>query len=95
MQAKAAVEADSSNAAAHDLWGYLLAARGDEDGAAREFQVAVRLQPDFWRAKYELGAVLDQKGESAAALEHLTIAAKGADPDARAAALQLLQKLKH
>ena len=33
----------------------------------------MRLQPDFWRAQYELGAVLDRKGDTASAVEHLTL----------------------
>jgi predicted CXXCH cytochrome family protein len=94
-QAKAAVEADAGVAAAHELWGGLLGAKGDLDGAARELQAAVGLQPDFWRAHYELGAVLERKGDAGAALEHLRIAAQGTDAEAKAAALQLLQRLKH
>jgi tetratricopeptide (TPR) repeat protein len=92
-QAQAAVEADAGAAEAHELWGDLLAAKGDADGAARELQSAVRLRPDFWRAQFELGAVLSRKGDPAA-FEHLKIAAQGADPDAQAAAQQLLQKLR-
>jgi predicted CXXCH cytochrome family protein len=92
-QAKAAVEADAGVAAAHELWGDLLDAKGDADGAIRELQTAVRLQPDFWRAQYELGAALARKGDSGGALEHLRIAARGTDAEAKAAALQLLQRL--
>ena len=92
-QAKAAVEADAGVAEAHELWGDLLASKGDMDGAARELQSAVRLRPDFWRAQFELGVVLDRKGDPAA-VEHLKIAAQGADPVARESAQRLLQKLK-
>jgi len=91
-QAKAAVEADAASADARELWGYLLAAKGDVDGAARELQSAVRLKPDFWRAQYELGAVLERKGDPAAA-DHLKIAAQGADAITKAAAQELLRKL--
>ena len=93
-QAQAAVGADGGMAEAHELWGYLLAAKGDVDGAARELQSAVRLQPEFWRAQYELGAVLDRKGDPAA-WQHLKLAAQGADPDAKASALELLKRLGH
>jgi Flp pilus assembly protein TadD len=89
------VEADAGVAAAHELWGDLVDARGDADGAARELQSAVRLQPDFWRAHYELGALLARKGDAGAAVEHLRIAAQGTDAQAKAAAQQLLQSLVH
>jgi hypothetical protein len=53
------------------------------------------LQPDYWRAQFELGVVLGRKRDFAGAEEHLKIAAQGADPDAKAQAQQLLQKLGH
>ena len=87
------MQADANLAAGHELWGYLLAARGDLNGAARELQAAVRLEPDFWRAQYELGAVLQQRGNAAGALQHLRLAAQGQDAQAKAAAQQLLQRL--
>jgi len=92
-QVQAAVAADASVAGAHQLWGALLATRGDLDGAKRELQTAVRLQPDFWRAQFELGVVLGRERDYAGAEEHLRIAAQGADPDAKASAQQLLQRL--
>jgi thioredoxin-like negative regulator of GroEL len=58
-------------------------------------QIAVRVQPDFWRAQYELGAVLIQKGDTTAAVEHLTLATKGDDRDSASAAQAWLQRLKH
>ncbi|MGH9572998.1 MAG: tetratricopeptide repeat protein [Candidatus Acidiferrales bacterium] len=89
-QAQAAVEADSKNPAAHELWGYLLAATGNAKSAIRELSTAIRLQPDFWRAHFELGAALRLTGDATGAAEQLRIAAKGNDPEVRAAALQLL-----
>ena len=94
-QAKAAVEADAGVAEAHELWGDLLASKGDMDGAARELQSAVRLRPDFWRAQFELDVVLGRKRDFAGAEEHLRIAAQGSDPAAKASARELLQKLGH
>jgi predicted CXXCH cytochrome family protein len=93
-QVKAAVEADPDLAAAHELWGYLLSARGDSQDAVRELQLALRLKPDSGRAHYELGLVLGRQGNSSAALEQLKMAAQGTDPEAKAAALQMLAKLK-
>ncbi len=89
-QAKAAVEADAKNPAAHELWGYLLSATGDPKGAVRELTTAVRLQPDFWRAHFELGISLRMTGDSTGGDQELRIAAKGDDPQVRAAATQLL-----
>ncbi len=57
-QVQAALAADAGMAGAHQLWGALLATRGDLEGAKRELQEAVRLQPDLWRAHFELGVVL-------------------------------------
>ena len=54
---------------------------------------AVRLQPDLWRAHFELGVVLGRTRDYAGAEEHLKLAAQGTDPDAKASALQLLQRL--
>jgi hypothetical protein len=53
----------------------------------------VHLQPELWRAQYQLGAVLAQKGDPIAAMEHLRIAAGGPDAEVKAAAQQMLQKL--
>jgi Flp pilus assembly protein TadD len=91
-QAKAAVDADSNVADAHEFLGFLLAARGDGSGALRELQAAVRLKPEFGRAQYELGVVLWQKGDVAEATEHLKLATRSADADAKAAAEAFLKK---
>ena len=92
-QVQAASAADPGMAGAHQLWGALLATRGDLEGARRELQEAVRLQPDFGRAHFELGVVLGRLRDFAGAEEHLKLAAQGTDPDAKASAQQLLQKL--
>ncbi len=92
-QAQAAIAADADISGAHQLLGALLATRGDLEGAKRELQTAVRLQPDFWRAHFELGVVLGRVRDYAGAEEHLKLAAQGTDPEAKASALQLLQRL--
>ena len=86
------MEAAPGAADVRELLGFLLAARGDYPGALRELQEAVRLQPEFGRAQYELGVLLQQKGD-AAAVEHLRAAARSSERDAKAAAQQLLQKM--
>jgi len=55
---------------------------------------AVRLQPGNGRAQVELGMVLLRQGDQAGAIPHLTAAARGPDPQARAAAEQVLRGLK-
>ena len=92
QQARAAVLADPGAPAAHELWGILLTTERDAEGAARELNTAVTLQPDFWRAHYELGVALAMKGDTAGATQHFRLAAQGNDPTAKAAALDLLQK---
>jgi Flp pilus assembly protein TadD len=87
------VEADPGIPEAHELWGSLLTILGDADSAARELTTAVNLQPNFFRAHYELGVALGMKGDSTGAATHLRIAAQGNDPDAKASAQQLLKKL--
>ncbi len=65
-QAKAVVEADPAGLWAMRCWGGLLADRGDTDGAMRELQTALLLQPDFWRAQFELGLVWPARATPAA-----------------------------
>jgi predicted CXXCH cytochrome family protein len=93
VQAQTAVKTGPDSAPAHELLGVLLGDSGDVDGAIRELNSAVRLQPDFWRAHYELGAALVNKGDKAGATAHVRLAAGGNDPQVKAAAQQLLQRL--
>jgi Flp pilus assembly protein TadD len=92
-QARAVIDADPRSAVGHELLGSLMSGAGNLLGALPELQTAVRLKPDFWRAQFELGAVLASRGDSAAATEHLKLAAQGADPQASAAARQALQQM--
>jgi Flp pilus assembly protein TadD len=91
--AKSAVRIDPNHAAAHELWGRLLSAKDDFPAAARELRLAIRLRPESGRAHYELAVVFGRLGNSAGALEHFKAAAQSTDPQARAAALQVLRKL--
>ena len=92
-QVAASVQADPGVAIAHQLWGELLGTKGDMEGAVRELQSAVRLQPDLWSAQFELGVALGRSRDYTGAAEHLRIAAQGTDPDVKASAQDLLQRL--
>ena len=62
--AKAAVVSDPTIAPAHELWGALALNRGDFDTAIRELQTALKLNPPFPKAEYELGLALYSKGDT-------------------------------
>jgi tetratricopeptide (TPR) repeat protein len=62
--------------------GALLSNRNDLAGALRELQQAVKIDPSFARAQFELGAVLYFQGDVPAALEHLRLASKIGSGDA-------------
>jgi Flp pilus assembly protein TadD len=94
VQAQAAVAANGKLAGAHQLLGALKSMRGDLAAAVRELQTAVELQPNLWRAQFQLGETLARQGDLAAAREHLNLAAQGADPEARASALEVLRSLR-
>ena len=74
-------------------YGRLLADRRELAAAIRQLETAVHLQPDLWRAHFELAMALGQSGNAGAAREQLTIAANGSDADVRAQALDVLQRL--
>ena len=93
-QLRAVLSADARDARAHEQLGALLAERGDLNGAVGELEAALASLPNFWRAHYELGQVLLQRRDVTGALDHIRRAAQGNDPEARAAAQQLLQQLR-
>jgi predicted CXXCH cytochrome family protein len=92
-QAKAAVTFDPGAADAHECLGFLLASKDDAGGAVRELKEAVRLRPGFGLAEYELGVILWQTGDAKAAREHLEIAARSDDAQAKPAAQEFLRKV--
>lgn len=92
-QARAVIDADPRGPLGHELLANLLADAGDLSGALPELQTAIRLKPDFWRAQFELGAVLARQGDSTGAVEHWNIAAQGTDAQVGAMARQALRQL--
>jgi len=75
-------------------YGRLLADRGELAAAIGQLQAAVRLQPQLWRAHFELGMALGRSGNTSAAAEQIRIAANGSDPQVRAEAADVLQRLR-
>ncbi len=92
-QVSESVATNGRVAEAHELWGLLLGNKNDLAGAVREFGEAVKLRPDLWSAQYELGVALGKSRDFAGAEEHLKLAAGGNDPDVKAAAESILQRL--
>ena len=72
----------------------MLSAKGDFTGAKRELTIALIRNPKSGRAHDEQGAVRAQSGDNPGAIEHLTIAARDADPNIRAAANEMLRRLR-
>jgi len=71
-----------NNAVGHFNLGTTLATQGDEEGAIRHFEEAVRIDPRKFDAHCNLGAMLVDKGKLDEAIEHLRIAVKLRPTDA-------------
>ncbi len=61
--------------------------------AAAEYEQAVRLRPDFARARLDLASVLLAQGEIPETVRQLREAAKGSDPEVARLAAGALQRL--
>jgi predicted CXXCH cytochrome family protein len=93
FQFEQAIRLKPDSAEARLDYGRLLADRGELAAAIGQLETAVRLQPNLWRAHFELGMALGRRGNSSAASEQLRIAANGSDPQVRAEAADVLQRL--
>ena len=93
FQFEQAIRLKPDSAEARLDYGRLLADRHELAAAIRQLESAVRLRPDLWSAHFELAMALGQSGNAGAARQQLTIAANGSDPEVRAQALDVLQKL--
>ena len=91
--AEAALHADPKMAEAHELLGGLLARKRQLAEAAREYNEALRLRPDFDRAHLDLATVLAAQGDMPGAIQHLRAAAAGRDPRVAQQASAALQRL--
>lgn len=90
---EAALRADFDIPEAHVMRGELLARKRQFPEAAREYQRALELRPDFSRAHLDLATVLIAQEDTPRAVQHLREAAKGSDAAVAQAATRALQKL--
>lgn len=67
---------DKENANAYEGMGRVCFAKGDLEGAAENFNRAVKIDPGLWRARALLGIVYDKKKDFAAALREYESALK-------------------
>jgi Flp pilus assembly protein TadD len=80
-------------AEAHALLGGLLARKRQLSEAASEYLEAVRLRPDFARARLDLASVLAAQGDMKGAVQQLREASKGTDQEVARLAAGALQRL--
>ena len=91
--ARQAARADPELAEVHLLMGGLLARKRLLPEAAKEYQTALRLRPDFSRARLDLASVLVQQGDRQGAMQQLHEAARSSDPEVVRTATTALQRL--
>ncbi len=94
QRAEATLRADGTMAAAHELLGGLYVRKRQLPEAAREYQLALTLQPDLSRARLRLGAILAEQGDFQGARGHLRLASKASDKAVAAEAARALQELE-
>jgi tetratricopeptide (TPR) repeat protein len=62
-----AIDLNARDTRSHTLLGQLQLAAGDADAAAREWQTALRIEPENATALYQLGLLLKKQGKTAEA----------------------------
>jgi len=77
------LQADPKQPLAHDVLGGLLEAAGKIPEAVSHYKEAIRLRPDFGKARVDLGAVLARKGDRAGAAAEFRLAQSDPDPEIR------------
>jgi predicted CXXCH cytochrome family protein len=93
-QAEEALASDPGLAEAHDLLGNLFMVKGKPKPAIDQYQEAIRIRPDYWRAQLDLGAALAGSGNTTAAIPHLRKAAESPQKALREEAMQTLQQIE-
>jgi Flp pilus assembly protein TadD len=84
------LQAEASQPMAHEALGQLLEADGKISEAVSHYKEAIRLRPDFGKARLELGAVLARKGDRGAAAVEFRAAQADPDPQIRERAVAAL-----
>ncbi len=92
-QIQEALKLSPEFADAHGILGDLYARRGDWRRATTQYREALRFKPDSGSAHLGLGTALAATHDLTGAREHLTQAAKDANPQVRQEAQELLSKL--
>ena len=92
-QAGMAVRADANLGEAHELLGGLYARKKQWAAAAKEYQVALALQPGLARIELRLGTALAAQGDRDGAAMHLRAAAEGKDAAVARQASQALREM--
>jgi len=93
QSAEAAAQADPNLAEPHALLGRLFAGKRQLPAAAKEYEEALRLRPDFGRIRLDLASVLAAQGDMRQAVQHLREAAKSGDPEVARLAAEALKRL--
>jgi tetratricopeptide (TPR) repeat protein len=94
VQIETALRLNPNLAEAHDLLGTLLERKGQMDAALHDYSEAVRVRRELSHAQLDLGGILANKGDKAAAAEHRRLASKSSDPSLRHLAQRLLKELE-
>ena len=87
------LQTDANQPVAHELLGGLLEAAGEIPEAVSHYKEAIRLRPDYGKARIDLGTVLARTGNRAAAAAEFRAALSDVDPQIRAMAAQGLGAL--
>jgi Flp pilus assembly protein TadD len=80
------LKAEARQPVAHEVLGQLLEAEGKILDAVSHYKEAIRLRPDFAKARLELGAALARRGDRAGAAAEFRAAQSDPDPRIRASA---------
>jgi predicted CXXCH cytochrome family protein len=84
------LQADGGQPVAHEVLGQLLEADGKISEAVSHYKEAIRLKPDFGKARLELGSLLARKGDRPGAAVEFRAAQTDPDPQIRQRAVAAL-----